>query len=189
VFWEDVQQRPRVCLSHLSFVKVAVSQFYLRPGKQRKVGWVGGRGVMIFYQNLSGEKEVWNGKLSSNSQFFVTKFRGELLVNFHAVIVKGHRNMRNWLLGLPGLILSEKSALYQIKWWACTWVYSPPVSPFSILFDLNFPCMARAFFHELCLITARVSAALFRDLHKFNAVPLLYPSWNHMRPDTQLQIN
>jgi hypothetical protein len=37
VFCEGVQHRLQVCLDHLSCIEVTAFQFYLQPGKQRKV--------------------------------------------------------------------------------------------------------------------------------------------------------
>jgi hypothetical protein len=35
----------------------------------------------------------------------VAKARGEVFANFHAVVVKSHGSMRNWLFGLPRRIM------------------------------------------------------------------------------------
>jgi hypothetical protein len=55
--WEDVQHRLRFCLSHLNFVKMAMSQFYLHSGKLRKVGWVREEESWFFYKKNSLVKE------------------------------------------------------------------------------------------------------------------------------------
>jgi hypothetical protein len=67
-------------------------------------------------------------------------------------------------------------------------------------FSLHLSCLLRSqwvwIFHfqlmlsslNACLITAMVSVVLFQDVHKINAVPLLDPSWNRIRPDIRLQI-
>jgi hypothetical protein len=56
VFCEDIQHRLRFCLDHLSCVKVATFQFYLKSGKQRKAEWVGAM-VMLFLVKTSLVKE------------------------------------------------------------------------------------------------------------------------------------
>jgi hypothetical protein len=56
--------------------------------------------------------------------------------------------MQNWLYGLPGWILCEQSPWCQRKWWACFWLFSSPVSPFSVSESFDFPCMAHTFFPE-----------------------------------------
>jgi hypothetical protein len=41
LFCEDVQHCLRFSLDHLSCVKMAACQFYLQPGRRRKLWWVG----------------------------------------------------------------------------------------------------------------------------------------------------
>jgi hypothetical protein len=57
--------------------------------------------------------------------------------------------MWNWLFHLPGRILCEQSPRYQRKLWACSWLYSSHVSPFSVSVSLDFLCMAHAFFFKI----------------------------------------
>jgi hypothetical protein len=98
---------------------------------------------------------------------FVAKFRGEFFSHFHAVSVKGHSIVQNWLFGLPRRILCEQFPL--ISW-----------KMMSMLFTLLFTCLAffrfrvfwtlwvwlMLFFPNACLIIARVSVALCRDLRR-----------------------
>jgi hypothetical protein len=39
---------------------------------------------------------------------FVTRVCGEVFVHFHAVTIKCHSSMRNWLFHMPGWILCEQ---------------------------------------------------------------------------------
>jgi hypothetical protein len=57
--------------------------------------------MLLFVKNSLVKKGVWDSALSRcNSQ--VAKDRGEVFAHFHAVAVKRHSSMRNWLFGLPG---------------------------------------------------------------------------------------
>jgi hypothetical protein len=102
-------------------------------------------------------------------------------------------NLRNWLFGLPGRIICEQSPWYQRKWWACSWLDSSPVSPFSVFpeprMSFEHPCTAYAFFPEClfnhCQGLRRTSSLMCT---KFDAVPFSDPSRNRIRPDTPLQI-
>jgi hypothetical protein len=82
------------------------------------------------------------------ASFLVGKVRDEVFAYFHAVTIKRHNSMQNWLFGLPGWILCEQFNLCQRKWWSCSWLCSSPVSPFLGLGEFDSPCMAHAFFHE-----------------------------------------
>jgi hypothetical protein len=79
---------------------------------------------------------------------FVAKVRVEVFAHFHAIALKRHSSIRNWLCGLPERILSEQSPWCQRKLWACSWLCSSPVSPFLVTVSLDFPCTAHAFFPE-----------------------------------------
>jgi hypothetical protein len=68
---------------------------------------------------------------------FVTKVWGWSLSTFSCSCFKRHINMWNWLVGLPGQILYEQSPRCQRKWWACSWLCSSPISPFSVLVSLD----------------------------------------------------
>jgi hypothetical protein len=73
--------------------------------------------------------------------------------------------MLNWMFGLPGRILCEHSPWCQSKWWACSWLCSSHVSPFSVWSEpsMQFKHHVRLIRSSLnaCLIIAGVSAALF----------------------------
>jgi hypothetical protein len=93
---------------------------------------------------------MWDGALSwcNSPSSFVAEVRGEVFAYFHAFSVKHHSIMRNGLFGLPGRILCEQSPWCQRKLWSCSWLYSSPVSPFSVSMRLDDPCMSHSFFPE-----------------------------------------
>jgi hypothetical protein len=97
VFCESVLHCLRLCLDHISCVKIAAFQLYLQSGNQRKVGWVGDDSHVVFYQKFPGEKGsvslVCCGDTTANS--LVTKVQGEVFTHFHAVTVQYHRSMQN----------------------------------------------------------------------------------------------
>jgi hypothetical protein len=98
---------------------------------------------------------------------FVSKVRGKVFTHFHTVAIKRHNSMQNWLFGLPGQIFSyEQSPCCQRKWWAFPWLCSSPVSPVSVSVNLNFLCMAHAFFPEHLSIHYQGLSHFSRDLHK-----------------------
>jgi hypothetical protein len=115
---------------------------------------------------------------------FIAKIHDEFLAHFHAVAVKRHSSMRNWLFGLPLRILCKQSPWYERKWWACSWLCFLPVSPFLVLVRLMLSSP------NTCLIIAKVSLSHFSPdiCTKFYDVPLSEQSQNCIRPDTRLQI-
>jgi hypothetical protein len=66
-----------------------------------------------------------------------SKILVEIFAHFHAVAVKRHSNMRNWVIGLSGRIVSELSLLCQIKWWVFSWLYSSLVPRFSVSVSMS----------------------------------------------------
>jgi hypothetical protein len=117
---------------------------------------------------------------------FAAKVRGEVFTRFHAVAVKRHGSMRNWVFGLPGRILCEQSSWCQRKLRKCSWLCT---SPFPVSVNLDFPCTARAFFPErLTNHCQGVRHTLFEIYTKCDAQLLSDPSRNRVRPDTRLQI-
>jgi hypothetical protein len=150
VFCEEVQHRPLFCLHHLNCAKMAPLQFYFQSGKQREVGWVGDDSHVVFWLKSSlVRNEVWDGALSWRSiQFICRQIWGEVFTHFHRVAFKRHSSMRNLLFGLLERILCEQSSWCQWKWWACSWLCSSSVSPFSVSVSLAFQCAAPAFFPE-----------------------------------------
>jgi hypothetical protein len=117
---------------------------------------------------------------------FITKVWVELFAHFHAVAVKWHSSMRNLLFGLPGRILYEQSSWCQRKWWASSCL----ALQLSRLFFLS--VMNRAFHSNTCVQLIFSSPNILSQYStictKFDAVPLLDPSQNHIRPDTRLQM-
>jgi hypothetical protein len=97
--------------------------------------------------------------------------------------------MRNWLFGLLGRILCDQIPWYQRKWWACSWLFSSPVSPFSISVNLDFPCTAHTFFPDRLSKHCQGLRCTFAETWiTFDAVRLSVPTRNHIRPDTRLEI-
>jgi hypothetical protein len=124
-------------------------------------------------------KEAWGMRCrDAIASSFVTKVRGEVFAHFHAVAVKLHSSVRNWLFGLPGRILCEQSPWCQIKWCACSWLCSSPASPMLML---SYP--------NACPMIVGVSVSLFPRLaDNFYAHSLSDPSRNRISPDTRLQM-
>jgi hypothetical protein len=128
-------------------------QFYLRSGKQRKVGWVENDSHVVLVKNSMVKEEVWDGGCSdATASSFVAGVRGEVFAHYYAVAAKRYSSIRNWLFGLPECILSEQSPWCQGKLWACSWLCSSPVLPFSVSMNLDMPfkhsCTAHVFFPE-----------------------------------------
>jgi hypothetical protein len=158
---------------------MAVFQFYLQPGKERKAAggqvtweeWIGDDRQLCLVKNSLVKKEVWDSALSYCS--------GQSLRTFSCSCCKSHSSMQNWQFGLPGRILCEQSPWCQRKLWACFWLCS------SVSVSLDFPCMAHAFFPEHLSNHCTFS----KICTNFYAVPLSDTSWNCIRTDIQLQIN
>jgi hypothetical protein len=133
---------------------------------------------------------VWNGALLwCNNQFFVAKVRSEVFAHLHAVAVKRHSSMRNGLFDLPGRSLCEQFPWCKKKWWACSWLCSSSVSPFSVSVSLDSPCTAHAFFpyssSNHCQGLCRTFPGICTTVV---AAPSSDPSRNRIRPDILLQI-
>jgi hypothetical protein len=93
---------PAVLFIHLSCAKMVAFQFYLKSRKQSRV--CGGY-ILFLVKNALVKNEVWEGVLSwCNSQFFCYQVWVEVFSHLHAVAVKHHSSMWNWLFGLPGWI-------------------------------------------------------------------------------------
>jgi hypothetical protein len=167
-------------------VKMAVFQLYRQPGKQRRAGWVGTTVMLFWVKNSPMRKQMWDGALSScNNQFFCRQSSGRSLRTFP----RSHSSTWNWLFDLPGWVLCQQFPWCQRKWWACSWLFSSPVSPYSVSVSTDFPCTVHAFFPErlsnhcqdLCLTFGEICIT-------FYAVPLSDRLRNRIRPDTRLQI-
>jgi hypothetical protein len=119
----------------------------------------------------------------------VTWGGGESFVNFPTVAVRSHSSMRNLLFGLPGGIHCEQSPWGHIKWWACCWLTSSPVSPFPVSVSFDFPCTAHAFFPEHLSDNCQGIRRTFSEIYtKMYPVPLSDPSWKHNRSDIRFYI-
>jgi hypothetical protein len=131
---------------------------YLLSRKQWKVRWWG--------TTVMEKRKVWVGALSwCSGQVFVAKVLVEVFAHFHAVAVKRRSGIRNWLFGLSGRILCEQSPWCQIND-----EHAPDLAPhlshlFRFLWVLTFRVRLMLSLPNACLITARFSVVLFRDLY------------------------
>jgi hypothetical protein len=142
--------------------------------------------VLVKYSLVKKDALSW-----CNSQFFVAKFRGEVIAHCKAVAVKRHSSMRNWLFGLPGWIFCEQSAWCERKLWACidfafTWLAFIGLGEFGI-FHSNTPVRLMLSYLNTCIVIPRVSVSLYPRF----AQNLMHnspsdPSRNCIRPDTRL---
>jgi hypothetical protein len=128
-------------------------------GKKRKVGWVGGWQSCRFW--WKGRVRWCNAKVSS----FVAKFQGKVFTHFHAVAVKVTVVCR-----IHCLTGCEQSPWCKRKCWACSWLYTSPVSPFSVCPEPSMPFkhlhMAHAFFSECLSNHCQGLRHTFSKLHK-----------------------
>jgi hypothetical protein len=96
--------------------------------------------------------------LVATANSFVPKVKGEVFAHFHAVAVKRHSSMRNWLFGLPGRFFFSPCvkendvhaldfALHLSRLFRPQWVWTFRVRLFSSL--------------NTCLINVKVLFALF----------------------------
>jgi hypothetical protein len=79
---------------------------------------VGGTAVMLFLvKKIPWRKRKYETVRCGDAtgSYFVAKFRGEVLGQFHAVAVKRHSSVLNWLFGLPERIICEQTRLISKK--------------------------------------------------------------------------
>jgi hypothetical protein len=75
------------------------------------------------------------------------------------------------------------------KWWVCSWLWSSPVSPFSISATLDLPYTVHTFFPERLSNDCQGLRRTFSEIClKFDPVFLSNRSWNRIKPDKRLQI-
>jgi hypothetical protein len=179
--------RLRFYLDYFNCVEMVALQFYLQSWKHRKLGWVGGEDRhVVFWSKIPW----WEGKCEavlcrdSTASSSVAKVRGEVFAHFHAVAVKRHSSMRNWLFGLPGRILCKQSPWCQKKWWARSWICSSPLAFFGHYEFGLLPYTIHALFPE-CFSNRRTFS---ESCTNSDAVPSSDPWRNRIRPDTRLQI-
>jgi hypothetical protein len=92
-------------------------------------------------------------------------------------------------ISLQARILCEQSPRCRRKCWACSWLFSSPVSPIFGLRELGLSVYDSCFpLLKAYLIISRAPVTHFRDLHKIWCFPLSNPSRNFMRPIIWLQI-
>jgi hypothetical protein len=117
---------------------------------------------------------------------FVAIFRGEVFAHFNEIAVKRHNSKQNWLFGLPERIFlwTITSMSKKIMSMLLTLLFT--CLAFSVSASLDFLCTAQVFFPER-LSNARVSVALFRDLH--NMWCCSFVGSVAKESDTRLQIN
>jgi hypothetical protein len=184
----SVRELSTACDSASNCIKMAVFHFYLQPENQRIVGWVEGASHVVFWLKNPRWKRKCETvrRCDATATSFVVEVRDEVFADFHAVIMKRHSNMRNSLFALPGWILCEQSPWWQRKWWACSWLFSWPVSRFSVSVSLCFPCTVHASFivrlSNLCQGLRRTCSEIWKII---DAVPLPDPWRNRIRPDTR----
>jgi hypothetical protein len=108
-------------------------------GKSEKsmVGW--GRQSYYFWSKIPWLKRKCTTVRCRNAaaSSFVFKVRAEVFARIHAVAIKRHSSMRNWLFGLPGRILCKQSPSCQRKLCACSLLFFSPVSPTSVCPELS----------------------------------------------------
>jgi hypothetical protein len=176
--------RPRACtVSSASVIFKFILEVVFSEGggkqKSRATGVGRGRQLCCFLSKIPR----WKSKCETvrccdeTASSFDAKVWGEVFAHFHAVSVKCHSNMRNWLFEMPGWITLEQSPRCQRKWWACSWLCSSPVLLFQSALNwawhsntrvrLTFPSP------NACLVSPSHS---FQDLHKRYSVP-----WNHKK--------
>jgi hypothetical protein len=165
--------------SIISIVLKWQTLFYLQLGKRKSKGM----SVMLFFYI----KKIPDGK-GSVTQCIVVMQQPVLLLPSSCSHCKCHSSMRNWLFGLQGWIPCEQSPWGESNLWACSWLDSSPVTNFSVLVTLDFPCTVHAFFPE-SLSNHCHGRNIFSEICTISdAVPLSDPSWSHIRPDKELQI-
>lgn len=73
-----------------------------RPSRVSRVD--GGDRHVVFVQEFTGEKGSvrWSTVIMQQRIRSVTKVREKIFTHFHAVTIKHHRNMWDWLFGMPG---------------------------------------------------------------------------------------
>jgi hypothetical protein len=75
----------------------------------RRVGWVEGDNRVGLVKNSLVKRKCEMAHCHyATASSFVTKVQGEDFTHFHAVAVKLHSSMQNWLFDLPGQILCEQ---------------------------------------------------------------------------------
>jgi hypothetical protein len=92
---------------------------------------------------------------------FIGKVWGKVFAHFLAVAVEGQGSMRNWLFGLPKLIICEQFPWCQRKCWACSWLFPSPVLRFWSQWVWTFPVRLMVSFLNVHLLFTRVSVSLF----------------------------
>jgi hypothetical protein len=135
--------------------------------KWRPFSFIFNRGNIEKYVGCGLQSCWWQRKCETlrcrdaTASFFVAKVWGEIFAHFHAVAVKFHSSMQNWRFGLPEAILCEQSPRCKRKLWACSWLSSSPVSPFSVSMSLDFRVRLLLSSSNACLIISKISVPLF----------------------------
>jgi hypothetical protein len=154
---------PRICtvpsaiLPQSSQLCQVAFRFCLQSRKQKQIIWVLEDRHIVFGQKLPGEKrkrETVRCRDATPSSI-APKVRGEVFSHFHAIAVKIHSSMRDWLFGYPGRILCAQSPWCRRKWGVCSWLCSSPLSPYSVSMSSDF--LPRTLIY---VITSRIPVAL-----------------------------
>jgi hypothetical protein len=120
---------------------------------------------------------------------FISKVWGEVFAHFDVVAIKFTLVCGIHCLACRAEFFAKKSPWSQRKLWACSWLCSSHVSPFSVSVSLGFQRPAHASSPNACLIIASVSITFLSEIcTRFVAHSLWGPSRNRIRPDTRLQM-
>jgi hypothetical protein len=189
----------QIFLSHLNCVKIAYFQFkkeknHSGPSTESRVsgGWQSWSLLSkISWYKGNCEIACWHDATASS---FVNKVQGEVFAGFHAIIVKCHSTMQNWLFELSGQTFYEQSPWCQRKWWMLLTLLIACLAFYWSRWVWNLP-LGRMW---LYLKVMNINPALVisdnpeqGDMYKMwwpFAVPLSGPSEYRIRPDTEVQI-
>jgi hypothetical protein len=168
ILWECSAQSA-ILPWYFNCVKMTAFQFYLRSGKQRKVRWVGDDSHVIFGKKNSLVKKTKCETVrccDSTASCFVVKVRGEVFSHFHPVAVTSRSSMRNWMFGLPDEFFVNNS-FYVKEIYEHALNFAPHLSRLSRSRRIwTFRVLLMLCSPNACLITSKVSAHFFWDLHR-----------------------
>jgi hypothetical protein len=165
VFCDGVQHSLRFFLDHLNCVKVGLSVLpSIMETEKSRVGGV--RQSCCFWSKIPWWKRKFETVRcrDATASLFSTKVRGKVFAHFHAVTIKRHSSLQNWLFGLSRQILCEQSSWCEWKWWACSW--------------LVLTCLT--IFRSQWVWTCHSNTRIWLMLSSLNACPIMAicPYWN-----------
>jgi hypothetical protein len=103
--------------------------------------------------------------LDATASSLAFRFKSEVITRVRAVAIERHSNMWNWLIGLPGRILYEKSPLCQRGWWSCSCLRSSPLTRFFDLCEFGLSVQGSWFLIQTLVQSLSWSIAIFRHLY------------------------